>query len=116
MLTGNLLLHIETNCWLWWLLGSLLPLLLGIAIGYLLFSKYRRLAAELEAERNQLKAIMEGNGESASFKTYVNPLMSWMWVGGVVMILGTLAAVWPHRKEPRRVEVRDTAARGVQPA
>lgn len=55
MLTGNLLLHIETNCWLWWLLGSLLPLLLGIAIGYLLFSKYRRMAAELEAERNQLK-------------------------------------------------------------
>lgn len=55
MFTGNLLLHIETNCWLWWLLGSLLPLLLGIAIGYLLFSKYRRLAAELEAERNQLK-------------------------------------------------------------
>jgi len=48
-------LHIETNCWLWWLLGSLLPLLIGIAIGYLLFSKYRRLAAELEAERNQLK-------------------------------------------------------------
>ena len=48
-------MHIETNCWLWWLLGSLLPLLLGIAIGYLLFSKYRRLAAELEAERNQLK-------------------------------------------------------------
>lgn len=55
MLTGNLLLHIETNCWLWWLLGSLLPLLIGIAIGYLLFSKYRSLAAELEAERNQLK-------------------------------------------------------------
>lgn len=48
-------MHIETNCWLWWLLGSLLPLLIGIAIGYLLFSKYRRLAAELEAERNQLK-------------------------------------------------------------
>ncbi len=55
MLTGNLLLHIETNCWLWWLLGSLLPLLLGIAIGYLLFSKYRRMAAELEAERNKLQ-------------------------------------------------------------
>ncbi len=55
MLTGNLLLHIETNCWLWWLLGSLLPLLLGIAIGYLLFSKYRRIAAEMEAERDKLK-------------------------------------------------------------
>jgi predicted flap endonuclease-1-like 5' DNA nuclease len=55
MLTGNLLLHIETNCWLWWLLGSLLPFLLGLAVGYLLFSKYRRLAAELEVERDKLK-------------------------------------------------------------
>lgn len=55
MLTGNLLLHIETNCWLWWLLGSLLPFLLGLAVGYLLFSKYRRLAAELGAERDKLK-------------------------------------------------------------
>lgn len=55
MLTGNLLLHVETNCLLWWLLGSLLPLLLGIAIGYLLYSKYRRIAAEMEAERNRLQ-------------------------------------------------------------
>lgn len=58
----------------------------------------------------------EGNGESASFKVYVNPLMSWMWIGGVVMVLGTLAALWPHQKETQRSEVRDRVPRGVQSA
>lgn len=58
----------------------------------------------------------EGNGETASFKVYVNPLMSWMWIGGVVMILGTLLAVWPHQKEGQRVEVRDQVPGGVQTA
>ncbi len=55
MFYHNLLLHIETNCWIWWLLGSLLPLLLGIAIGYLMFSKYRRIAAQSTAECESLK-------------------------------------------------------------
>ena len=58
----------------------------------------------------------EGTGESASFKVYVNPLMSWMWIGGVVMILGTLLAIWPHQKESERVAVTAPAPRGAQPA
>jgi hypothetical protein len=39
-----------------------------------------------------------------------------MWIGGVVMILGTLAAVWPHQKETERVLVPAPAPRGAQPA
>jgi cytochrome c-type biogenesis protein CcmF len=58
----------------------------------------------------------EGNGQTASFKVYVNPMMSWMWIGGLVMILGTLAAIWPHQKETERVTVAAPAPRGVQPA
>ena len=58
----------------------------------------------------------EGTGESASFKVYVNPLMSWMWIGGVIMILGTLLAIWPHQKESERVAVSAPAPRGAQPA
>ncbi len=58
----------------------------------------------------------EGNGVTASFKVYVNPMMSWMWIGGLVMILGTLAAVWPHQKETERVAAPATVPRGVQPA
>lgn len=58
----------------------------------------------------------EGAGESASFKAYVNPLMSWMWIGGIVMILGTLVSVWPHPSRRERAEVRAELPRGVQPA
>jgi cytochrome c-type biogenesis protein CcmF len=58
----------------------------------------------------------EGSGETASFKAYVNPLMSWMWIGGFVMFLGTLAAVWPHSTERRRSEMREQAPAGAQAA
>jgi cytochrome c-type biogenesis protein CcmF len=58
----------------------------------------------------------EGTGESASFKVYVNPLMTWMWIGGVVMILGTLLAIWPHHKEAERAAVTAPSGRGAQPA
>jgi len=34
----------------------------------------------------------------------------------VVMLLGTLAAVWPHQKETERVNVPAPAPRGAQPA
>jgi cytochrome c-type biogenesis protein CcmF len=33
-------------------------------------------------------------GTSASFKIYVNSLINWVWIGGVVMILGTIIAAW----------------------
>lgn len=56
-------------------------------------------------------AGFEGMGTTASFKVYVNPLMSWMWVGGLVVICGVLIAAWPRRayataaaQAPRRAE------------
>jgi cytochrome c-type biogenesis protein CcmF len=41
------------------------------------------------------------NGTSATFKIYVNPLINWVWIGGIVMILGTVIATWsnPTRRE-----------------
>ena len=38
----------------------------------------------------------ENGGESATFSIFVNPLTIWLWIGGVVLVLGTLIAVWPH--------------------
>ncbi len=40
----------------------------------------------------------EGRGESATFTIYINPLTVWMWVGGIVIILGTLICIWPTPK------------------
>jgi cytochrome c-type biogenesis protein CcmF len=41
---------------------------------------------------------IEANG-SATIKIYRNPLVNWIWVGGAIFVLGTLAVMWPH---PRR--------------
>ncbi len=36
------------------------------------------------------------NDGSATFKVYRNPLVNWIWIGGVVFVLGTLLVMWPH--------------------
>jgi cytochrome c-type biogenesis protein CcmF len=38
----------------------------------------------------------EDGGRTATFTIYINPLTAWMWVGGLVLVLGTLIAAWPH--------------------
>jgi cytochrome c-type biogenesis protein CcmF len=37
----------------------------------------------------------EEGGSLATLKVYVNPLINWVWIGGIVMILGTFIAAWP---------------------
>jgi cytochrome c-type biogenesis protein CcmF len=39
----------------------------------------------------------EDYGQEATFKVYINPLILWMWIGGYLLVLGTLFAVWPGR-------------------
>ncbi|MFZ1754898.1 MAG: cytochrome c-type biogenesis CcmF C-terminal domain-containing protein, partial [Caldilineaceae bacterium] len=38
----------------------------------------------------------EGSGSTATFTIFINPLTIWMWIGGIVLVLGTLIASWPH--------------------
>ncbi|MFC1873995.1 heme lyase CcmF/NrfE family subunit [Chloroflexota bacterium] len=40
----------------------------------------------------------EGNG-NAAFKVLVNPLVSWIWLGGGILLLGGLIAFWPERQK-----------------
>jgi cytochrome c-type biogenesis protein CcmF len=37
----------------------------------------------------------------ATIQAYVNPLVSWLWVGGLVMALGTVVTMWPSAAERR---------------
>ncbi|NOZ29733.1 MAG: heme lyase CcmF/NrfE family subunit [Chloroflexi bacterium] len=48
----------------------------------------------------------EDGGARASLKVYVNPMMSWLWLGGAVLMLGTVIAMWPNRRQPARVSAR----------
>jgi len=50
--------------------------------------------------------------QSATFKIYHNPLVNFVWMGGLIFILGTLVAAWPDREpevEPARVASRAAA-------
>ncbi len=47
----------------------------------------------------------EFNTNQATFKLYRNPLVSWLWLGGIVLILGTLVAAWPEQ-EPEAIRRR----------
>lgn len=42
------------------------------------------------------------SASGATFKIYLNPLVNWLWLGGLVFILGTLVAAWPD-KDPEAV-------------
>jgi cytochrome c-type biogenesis protein CcmF len=38
----------------------------------------------------------------ATFKVFLNPLVMWLWLGGVTFIAGTLIAAWPEAETQRR--------------
>ncbi|MBI5177671.1 MAG: heme lyase CcmF/NrfE family subunit [Nitrospinae bacterium] len=42
--------------------------------------------------------------ESATFKAHVNPLVKWLWVGGMVMGIGTIITMWPDKREKRLIQ------------
>ncbi len=43
------------------------------------------------------------SADGATFKIYHNPLVNWLWLGGLVFILGTMVAAWPDKDpEPAR--------------
>ncbi len=44
--------------------------------------------------------------ETATFKVLINPLVMWLWIGGWLMVVGTIVAIWPDQRDKRRDEVR----------
>lgn len=57
------------------------------------------------------------NHDSATFKIYINPLINWVWAGGVVLILGTMIAAWPAKKEQQEITyvLKPDVFKGVLP-
>jgi len=54
--------------------------------------------------REDLYVILNSVGDDgrASIQAFVNPLLIWIWIGGGVMLAGTVIAFWPDRRERRR--------------
>jgi cytochrome c-type biogenesis protein CcmF len=52
-------------------------------------------------------------GEQSGFgtiKVFINPLIQFLWIGGIILVLGTLVAMWPSAMERRAVVVPQRAA------
>jgi cytochrome c-type biogenesis protein CcmF len=52
---------------------------------------------------------------SVSVKTLVNPLVNFIWLGGLLFVLGSIVAMWPDAREQRRL-ARQASALGYTPA
>ncbi len=39
----------------------------------------------------------------ATFKFFINPLVTWIWTGGLMLTVGTIIAMLPDKREKRRV-------------
>jgi cytochrome c-type biogenesis protein CcmF len=66
-------------------------------------SKLQGLAAARVA-----KTFLTSNAPS-TFKVIVNPLVTWMWIGGIIALAGALIALWPARGRRRGALVRTEA-------
>jgi cytochrome c-type biogenesis protein CcmF len=42
------------------------------------------------------------DGSPATFRVIVNPLVTWIWIGGLIALAGALIAIWPARGTRRR--------------
>ncbi len=57
----------------------------------------------------RLAASYLAEGAPVTFKIIVNPLVTWMWIGGLIALAGALIALWPTRGRRRGALVRTEA-------
>lgn len=51
----------------------------------------------------------------ARISVFINPMMMWIWVGGLIMVLGSIIAVWPSRRRQEAVMPAAAGADGRVP-
>jgi cytochrome c-type biogenesis protein CcmF len=66
--------------------------------------------SSLKEDLYLILAAIQKDG-SVQIKAHLNPLLIWIWIGGYVVIFGTVIAIWPSRKKKPA-----TAARKAEPA
>jgi cytochrome c-type biogenesis protein CcmF len=49
--------------------------------------------------------------QRAALRLIINPMVTWIWVGGWIVVLGAVVAFWPDARERRREEVRKALER-----
>lgn len=58
--------------------------------------------------KEDLYVILAGHKKDmVTLKVLVNPLVAWLWIGGVVMGLGTVIVMFPNRRRQKKIKQRD---------
>ena len=52
--------------------------------------------------------------QKAAFSIVINPLVTWIWIGGYVLLLGAIIAFWPDAKEKHQEAVRMAEERSLR--
>ncbi len=61
-----------------------------------------------------IMSTVDGESRRATFRVIVRPLVSWIWLGGIILVLGAVLAMWPSAKDvlDRQQQVKDRKKRG----
>jgi cytochrome c-type biogenesis protein CcmF len=66
--------------------------------------------------REDLYLVLVGwsdTDSSAKFKVYINPLVNWVWAGGIAYVLGALWCMWPTDRDRRLAALDRRATQGL---
>jgi cytochrome c-type biogenesis protein CcmF len=63
-----------------------------------------------------LADFQQPDGATATFKVFVNPLINFIWFGGLILIVGTLVAVWKTESAPVSAHERQRAGQRAEAA
>jgi cytochrome c-type biogenesis protein CcmF len=60
------------------------------------------------------QGAVDDAGKKGAFHVYINPLVAWVWIGGVVLGLGTIIALLPNKKATPSRRKREHGAEAIQ--
>jgi cytochrome c-type biogenesis protein CcmF len=66
----------------------------------------RQISSIQAATAGKIAKSYLADASPATFKIIVNPLVTWMWIGGLIALIGALTALWPARGRRRGAFVR----------
>ncbi len=69
---------------------------------------WTRVDRNVTLARDVYVSLLEYSAETgeANVDVRINPLVSWLWIGGFVMVLGGIIAIWPDKRDAKRLAAR----------
>ncbi len=55
------------------------------------------------------------DNNTATFLIFVNPMVMWLWIGAIIVVLGTVVTSWPHPQPKRSIPAAGSPARDKEP-